>query len=365
MKFRWWIVVAILVLVLVLGTIGVLLAASTVLFSDYPFTAKLSFILPRAMDRILFDFHYMEPTGSEAPLFPFGYGYSCRDDFTGYIYTYWDYWTLNPAPSNVSADSPVSDTDAEDGNVLRLKFSAGDSSAGPIRGPNLQSREWVHFGRFSARIKTPATQPSVGMVTGFFTYFNDYWANPLNPLDENNNGIADNSEIDIELLGAQPHHIWLTIWTDYQPGVGFRRVTRTINMRTGAILQTPKGLEHVHFLADPGFLFPYTIPGFDHTRNFYKYSFYWSANSVRFYVEDGTREILLWNFTDPDYIPTHPARFMFNLWHNEKHWHFPFRRTDPPLRDAFLKIDWAEYSALYCETKEDASWIREAADGMN
>lgn len=45
-----------------------------VLFGDYPFTGRLPYTWPRAMDQIPFDFHHMEPTGPEAPLFPFGYG---------------------------------------------------------------------------------------------------------------------------------------------------------------------------------------------------------------------------------------------------------------------------------------------------
>lgn len=45
-----------------------------VLFGDYPFTGRLPYTWPRTMDQIPFDFHHMEPTGPEAPLFPFGYG---------------------------------------------------------------------------------------------------------------------------------------------------------------------------------------------------------------------------------------------------------------------------------------------------
>jgi len=48
--------------------------AADVLFGDYPFTGKLPYTWPRAMDQIPFDFDHMEPTGPEAPLFPFGYG---------------------------------------------------------------------------------------------------------------------------------------------------------------------------------------------------------------------------------------------------------------------------------------------------
>jgi beta-glucosidase len=43
------------------------------LFGDYPFTGKLPFTWPRAMNQLPFDFDHL-PTGCDGPLFPFGYG---------------------------------------------------------------------------------------------------------------------------------------------------------------------------------------------------------------------------------------------------------------------------------------------------
>ncbi len=44
-----------------------------VLFGDLPFSGKLAYTWPRAMEQIPFDFKDLG-TGEDAPLFPFGYG---------------------------------------------------------------------------------------------------------------------------------------------------------------------------------------------------------------------------------------------------------------------------------------------------
>jgi beta-glucosidase len=45
-----------------------------VLFGDVPFTGRLSFSWPRAMDQLPFDFDTLPADGCAAPLYPFGYG---------------------------------------------------------------------------------------------------------------------------------------------------------------------------------------------------------------------------------------------------------------------------------------------------
>jgi beta-glucosidase len=45
-----------------------------VLFGDYPFTGKLPYSWPRAMDQVPFDFPNIPSEGYAAPLFPYGYG---------------------------------------------------------------------------------------------------------------------------------------------------------------------------------------------------------------------------------------------------------------------------------------------------
>src|SRR5690606_38896628 len=73
-------------------------------------------------------------------------------------------------------------------------------------------------------------QGRLGVVTGTFTYSSNH-------ADENGNGLPDNDEIDIEVLCAQPHVVWLTIWTDYDGATGaVRKISRAIDMRTGKVL---------------------------------------------------------------------------------------------------------------------------------
>jgi len=47
-----------------------------VLFGDYPFTGKLPYSWPRSVQQLPFDFATLPTDGNDAPLFPFGYGYS-------------------------------------------------------------------------------------------------------------------------------------------------------------------------------------------------------------------------------------------------------------------------------------------------
>lgn len=54
------------------GTEGA--GVSDVLFGDKPFTGKLPYTWPRAMDQLPFDFGSLASEGEAAPLFPFGYG---------------------------------------------------------------------------------------------------------------------------------------------------------------------------------------------------------------------------------------------------------------------------------------------------
>ena len=54
------------------GTEGA--GVADVLFGDYPFTGRLPYSWPRAMEQIPFDFARLPATGCDAPLFPFDYG---------------------------------------------------------------------------------------------------------------------------------------------------------------------------------------------------------------------------------------------------------------------------------------------------
>ena len=106
--------------------------------------------------------------------------------------------------------SNVADAAAGDGKIVQLAIAAFPS-AGPGGGPNLQSTQLFGFGTYETRMKTAdcSSQPTTGIINGFFTYLND-------GTDQDGNGVKDNSEIDFEWLCAEPNVVWLTQWTDFQ-----------------------------------------------------------------------------------------------------------------------------------------------------
>lgn len=234
------------------------------------------------------------------------------------------------------------DVNCVDNKCLILELPAGYNLTGPVNGINIKSKQKFHYGEYIVRMKSAKTINQVeGVVSAFFTYFNDYWTNPVNYTDINNNGISDNSEIDIELLSAEPQVIYMTIWTDYDE-VGdtprFRKVTRKLNVATGDIYETPVGKEDTYDLEYKGKIdTPYN--DFNHTQNFYEYSFIWSSNSVRFYLTINNNKIILWEFNREHMIPKNPAYIMCNLWHNSTHWHNN-QQTLPPSTNVFAKFDY-------------------------
>jgi len=257
----------------------------------------------------------------------------------------WSFWNSGNNPE-IKAVSPMKDKKADDGLVLKLILPANHNTPGPPAGPNLGSKKLYGYGLYKARLKSPSCQLNEGIITGFFTYFNDVWNNPTNPVDENTNGIADNSEIDFEFIGAEKQCIYMSIWTDYQENpLKFRKVTRKINMVTGEIHETPEGRENVYDLKKLDIKFSPLVPDFDHSKKYYEYSFYWDSESIKYYITVNNKKIELWDFIDKKSIPTHPAYFYFNVWHNSYHWHNGLPAF-PPKKNAVVRIDWAEYISL-------------------
>ncbi len=254
----------------------------------------------------------------------------------------WTYWTSGEN-EKIGVFPGKSDKDANDKKVIRLVYPAGHSIAGPPQGPNLESKRLCHFGIYSARIKSAGGNPDEGVVSGFFTYFNDIWSNPSSPTDLNRNGISDNSEIDFEFLAAEPETIYLSIWTDYQDEK-FLKVTRKINMRTGEIGETPKGKENLYDLKPVEEKLAKTIPEYDHSKIFYEYSFEWRSDSVKYYILNDGEKILLWDFKRAEFIPQNPAHLCFNVWHNQNHWHIS-KPASPPKADAVFSIDRVSFKA--------------------
>jgi hypothetical protein len=85
--------------------------------------------------------------------------------------------------------------------VMSFKIDPGDS-AGAGRGPEIISKDFTHFGTYSARLRVPdvrSQQPNVGAVVGYFTYHMD--------------DVQGLSEIDFEWLIADPSVVYVGTWS--------------------------------------------------------------------------------------------------------------------------------------------------------
>jgi hypothetical protein len=202
--------------------------------------------------------------------------------------------------------------------VLSLKLDP-DDRAHPWQGPNISSLEFCHYGTYSGRLKTPAvleTQPNVGGVVGFFTYFNDP-------------AINGHSEIDLEWLIADPEIIYMNAWldTDAPPEIQRRRVGRTVNLAKGIIYNTSYTEEvdgkYVSVPVTGNENLPEKIPAienFDASARFYTYGFDWYPDRVRWWIihPETADTVVLWDYRGPvERIPQTPARFMMNIWHTD------------------------------------------------
>ena len=159
----------------------------------------------------------------------------------------------------------------KDTKVMLLRINP-DDPAGAGRGPEISTPKGTHFGTYSARFRVPdiqKVQPNTGAVSGYFTYrFTRGY------------GL---SEIDIEVLIADPRIIYLGTWTSDPENVNnLQRVGRTINLATGQILYTnyrsyhDGNRNHDFNKDDDAALSPRTIPaieGFDASKQFYTYGF--------------------------------------------------------------------------------------------
>jgi hypothetical protein len=248
--------------------------------------------------------------------------------------------------------------------VLRLTVDP-DDAAGPWQGPNMATAighdRLYRFGTYSVRLRIPdvGTEPSTGMVAGFFTYLNDAHQDVLPP-DVNRNGLHDNSEIDFEWLAADPTLVYLSAYTDahhgHAPGepVPVRKISRIVNLATGTILTTnySEALGGASTELSGAEAQPATIPAiedYDASKGFYTYGFTWSSDRIVWWIlhpESGDR-VILWDYRGPRHrIPQKPATIMCNLWHTSD-WPVATRADSVgrPTRRHTLEIDWIRHDA--------------------
>lgn len=208
--------------------------------------------------------------------------------------------------------------------VLKLTIDPADKPSA-WQAANLTSNGYTHFGTYSARIKIPdvSSQPNVGAVVGFFTYYNDEWNTEL-PADINKNGLYDNSEIDFEWLVADPEIIYITAYTDYNGPTGeTKKVARILNLAKGTIYTT----NYAETLGESGTALtgvenqPETIvaiPGFNASKRFYTYGFDWHTDKIRWWIinPETNDTVVLWDYRGPQSrITQKQASIMLNFWH--------------------------------------------------
>lgn len=207
--------------------------------------------------------------------------------------------------------------------------------AGPGQyGTHLKTHQKYHYGKYTIRFRAAAcASADEGVVTGLFTYRND-------GQDQNQNGLVDNDEIDIEVLCAEPHTLYLTIWTDYQES-GFIKHTRKINLVTGQYWQTKPGEQGNYGLGDTGQL-DWSLPQIDLTKQFVTLGFVWSKHEVGYFIINEGKSLELWKMAQPLFIPQRESYFMINVWHNAQHWHNDLA-ADYPSQAVSARVDWFSY----------------------
>lgn len=233
-------------------------------------------------------------------------------------------------------------------DVMLLRINPADP-AGAGRGPEIATGKMTHFGSYSSRFRVPDiknVQPNTGAVSGYFTYrFTKGY------------GL---SEIDIEVLIADPRIIYIGTWTSDPNDVNkLQRVGRTINLATGKIMYTNyrsfhDGNRTHNWAADyDAALTPRTIPaieGFDASKQFYTYGFDWYPDRLTWWIEhpETGEKIILWDYTGttPNFsgIPQSPSTHLFNFWHtNDWAVDTNSKSTEKPAYPYTLEIDWMKY----------------------
>jgi beta-glucanase (GH16 family) len=230
----------------------------------------------------------------------------------------------------------AANTSASDNAVAELVFK-GNGALGPSDkltpdyATEIGTNQTFGYGTFRTRVQLAKCNAGEELVNGIFTYFND-------SKDHDGDGLVDNSEIDIEILCSDPSIISLTIWTEYTSDTAKQGVSRVIHTKTGSYEDS---LNDTTSLGS-GTLPALKLSGFPDPSAFYEMGFEWHAASLRYFIVVGGTEITLWTYTDPKYIPSLPAAFLFNVWHSTDWWNSQ-GVADYPASDAVMRVDWFRY----------------------
>ena len=226
-------------------------------------------------------------------------------------------------------------------NVMSFKIDPNDPP-GAGRGPEIISKEFTHYGKYSARLKVPdprRDQPNVGAVVGYFTYHMD--------------SIQGLSEIDFEWLIADPSVIYVGTWTG--PGKALKRIGRTINLAKGIIYETTyrEGHQGARYPLTGQQNMPETIQpieGYDASSRFYTYGFDWHPDHQRWWMlhpVTTSDTVVLWDYRGSQRgIPQNESLYRFNFWHT-KDWSVVTnpKSLEKPIKPYEVEVDWMKYEA--------------------
>lgn len=233
---------------------------------------------------------------------------------------------------------------SEKGTDVMLYRIDPNDPVGAGKGPEIISKDYTHYGSYSARLRIPAAakvQPNVGAVVGYFTY--------------NMEKEAGLSEIDWEWLLADPELVYIGTWTGTSKNL--QRVGRTINLATGTILNT------VYRSADDGNINhplsgeqaqPASVPkieGYNAAEHFYTYGFDWYPDRLVWWIlhPETQEKIVLWDYrgSTPLFtgIPTNRTRYRLNFWHTNN-WAVDTNPNslEKPKYPFEVEIDWMSYT---------------------
>ena len=267
-----------------------------------------------------------------------------------------------------AAYTGVQNVAATDGRVATLSYPAGrpDDEIGPKYSTLLlNDTELLLYGNWEAHLKTPDAGSGEGIVSAFYTYFND-------GNDYNGDTLTDNHEVDVELLNTDRGAIWCSVYTqknaceDGDTGefdndcTEMDRVSARVDLRTGQIMATAPGMdqgtwdlteqEGLQVTAPSGQFRP--ILDFDHAAAFYTYGIEWREDRVTWWIEglpgiEG--RLQLWEVTSGRYgdhaIPSMPSKTMFNLWRTNRDWITQLNATNLS-QDVVMEIDYVKVEEL-------------------
>jgi hypothetical protein len=231
-------------------------------------------------------------------------------------------------------------------HVLSFKIDPSDPP-GAGRGPEIISKEFTHFGTYSARLRVPDArreQPNVGAVIGYFTY--------------NMDDSLGLSEIDVEWLIADPSIIYVGTWTG--PRGALQRIGRTINLANGTIYETTYRQGH------QGTRYPLTgmqnqpetieaIDGYDASTQFHTYGFDWHPDRLRWWMLHPVTAdtVVLWDYRGSQRgIPQNESLYRLNFWHTNE-WSVVTNPNslEKPMKPYELQVDWMKYDASEMDQK--------------